>query len=615
MRWPLGLVILATAVLSMGAEPVPLSPAALAASSDGGKLYLACATAKRVLCFDLADRKVSGSIAMAEWPSGVVLVPHQKELVVTCGAPESKVCIVDLVKQKILATVPAGHTTRSPVISPNGKVLYVCNQFNNDLSVIDLVSLKEIHRIGVQREPIAADITKDGKYLLVANHLPAGRADADHDAAVVSVIDLAAGKIVKELGLPDGSGELKDIRVSPDGKYAVLTHIVASFYQATTRIEFGWINANALTIIDLSKMEVLSTVLLDMPHNGAANPWGVAWSSDGGATVAVAHSGTHEVSIIDFKALLAGLASASDRLVRRKSNAILSYESSNEIVDSLPFLVGAHRRIPLPKGDLGPRSIVIVSNTVYTANYFSDTLSAIDLSHPEHGAESIPLGPKQEVSTVRKGEFYFHDARICLEGWQSCSSCHPDGRADGLNWDLLNDGIGNPKNTKSLLLAHKTPPAMALGVRESAEAAVRAGIKHILFTDQPEDVAAAIDEYLKSLKPVPSPHLVHGKLSKAAARGERIFSRAGCAVCHPPGLFTDLRPYDVGTLRSFDRATDKFYTPTLVELWRTAPYLHDGSAATVRDVLTTRNPHDQHGKTSNLSDSEIDDLCAYLLSL
>jgi hypothetical protein len=48
---------------------------------------------------------------------------------------------------------------------------------------------------------------------------------------------------------------------------------------------------------------------------------------------------------------------------------------------------------------------------------------------------------------------------------------------------------------------------------------------------------------------------------------------------------------------------------------RTAPYLHDGSAATVRDVVTMRNRHDRHGKTSNLTAQEIDDLCAYLLSL
>jgi len=124
-----------------------------------------------------------------------------------------------------------------------------------------------------------------------------------------------------------------------------------------------------------------------------------------------------------------------------------------------------------------------------------------------------------------------------------------------------------------------------------------------------------MDEYLKSLKPVPSPQLIQGKFSEPAKRGEKLFSQAGCADCHVPGLYTDLQPHDVGTRAANDKSTDKFYTPTLIELWRTAPYLHNGSAATVRDVVTTRNPHDQHGTTSNLSNQEIDDLSEYLLSL
>lgn len=56
-------------------------------------------------------------------------------------------------------------------------------------------------------------------------------------------------------------------------------------------------------------------------------------------------------------------------------------------------------------------------------------------------------------------------------------------------------------------------------------------------------------------------------------------------------------------------------TPTLRGLWRSAPYLHDGSAPTLRDVLTTRNAGDRHGTTSTLSAAELDDLIAYLLCL
>src|SRR5690242_20043377 len=99
---------------------------------------------------------------------------------------------------------------------------------------------------------------------------------------------------------------------------------------------------------------------------------------------------------------------------------------------------------------------------------------------------------------------------------------------------------------------------MSTEVRESAETAVRAGIQHILFTVQPESVAAALDAWLKSLTPVPSPHLVEGSLSHAAQRGRRLFqsARVGCAGCHPADLWTNLEHYDVGTASVLDRGTE-----------------------------------------------------------
>ena len=56
-------------------------------------------------------------------------------------------------------------------------------------------------------------------------------------------------------------------------------------------------------------------------------------------------------------------------------------------------------------------------------------------------------------------------------------------------------------------------------------------------------------------------------------------------------------------------------TPTLLELWNSPPYLHTGVAATLRDVLVTHNPADQHGVTSGLTDAELDQLVLFLLSL
>ena len=216
----------------------------------------------------------------------------------------------------------------------------------------------------------------------------------------------------------------------------------------------------------------------------------------------------------------------------------------------------------------------------------------------------------------RLGERLFHDATISHQGWQSCASCHPDGRADGLNWDLLNDGIGNPKNTKSLLWSHRTPPAMSHGVRGTAEKAVRSGLRNILFALRPEAEASAIDEYLKALRPVPSPDVVGGELSEAARRGQRLFDdpKVGCVQCHPAPLFTDQKSYAVGTGNRTDRRGDRFDTSTLAECWRTASYLHDGSAVTIEEVLTTKNPKDEHGRASHLTPVEIQDLATYVRS-
>jgi YVTN family beta-propeller protein len=611
------LSLLQTTVLS-AAGPTYLSPAAMVAAPDAKTLYIACATADQVVVFDVPTAKVTRQIALPASPSGLAVSADGARLYVTCGGPDSRVCVVETQTGKVAESIAAGHTAMGPVLSADGKTLFVCNRFDDAIGVIDLAAGKEVRRIPVQREPVAAALTADGTRLLVANHLHTGPADADYVAAVVSVIDVAAGKVVKELQLPNGSGSLQDIRVSPDGKYAVVTHILSRFHLPTTQLERGWMNTNAKTLIDLAKMELLNTVLLDNVDSGAANPWGAAWSADS-KTVCVAIAGTHELSVTDFPGLLAKLAKLPATL---DPNKTYDYNAASRVQADVPndlsFLVGVRRRLKLPEADRGPRAVVVIGAKAYLANYFSDSLSVVDLASQYPKMESFALGPKQPMTSLRKGEFYFNDASICFQGWQSCASCHPgNARVDGLNWDLLNDGIGNPKNTKSMLLSHKTPPAMSMGVREDGKAAVRAGIRHILFTVQPEEVPESMDEYLMALKPVPSPRLVDGQLSDRAKRGEKLYkdAKVGCASCHPVGLYTDLQHYDVGTRGKFDKATDTFDTPTLIELWRTAPYLHDGSATTLEEVLTTKNAHDQHGKTSQLSREEVADLSEYLLSL
>jgi cytochrome c peroxidase len=209
----------------------------------------------------------------------------------------------------------------------------------------------------------------------------------------------------------------------------------------------------------------------------------------------------------------------------------------------------------------------------------------------------------------------------------------------------MNDGITNPKNAKSLVGSWETPPVMALGVRKDMETAVEKGFLFIQFHNVSKADKDAVSAFLRSVKFIPSPfhRNADGSLDEQAKRGEKVFEKAGCAECHPAPLYTDKLMHDVGTRGERDVrvvvedleksadpkakpaaeapaepkavGTDSFDTPTLLEMYRTGPYLHDGRAATLKDVVTIFNKEDKHGETSKLSAQEIDDLVAFLMSL
>ena len=595
---------------------IGLAPVAIAAAPDGKTLYIACAGTSSVMVLDQASAAVVRRVELPGSPSGLALSHDGTRLFVTCTSAASRICEIETTGGKIVRTHPAGYFAGSPVLAPDGKTLYVCNRFEDRVNLHDLSRRSAPVPIAVPRQPIALAVTPDGRRLLVAHHLHEGPADHGYVATRVSVIDVETRRVAARLALPNGSGLLRDIKISPDGRLAAVSHNLAHFQMPTTQVDRGWMNTGALTLIDVSTQSVINTVLLDNIDQGAADPWAIGWTTDS-KTLVVTHAGSHNLSVIDVAALLARLRGLPERADRARQAD--PYSASRVVADvpgDLAFLVGSRTRSRL--NGKGPRSLVVIGSQLFVADYFSDSLERIDLHARILQAVPIALGPPADPSAVRRGELLFNDATLSFQGWQSCASCHSDdARVDGLNWDLLNDGLGNPKNTKSLVWAHRTPPAMSTGVRDNAEAAVRSGLSHILFAVPREDVAGALDCYLRSLEPLPSPRLVEGRLSLAGRRGEALFysPEVGCAACHAGSLRTDLRSHDVGTAGRFDQGQTLFDTPALVELWRTAPFLHDGSCPSLRELITSRNMGNRHGRTSHLSKAQVDDLIEFLLSL
>jgi mono/diheme cytochrome c family protein len=114
-----------------------------------------------------------------------------------------------------------------------------------------------------------------------------------------------------------------------------------------------------------------------------------------------------------------------------------------------------------------------------------------------------------------------------------------------------------------------------------------------------------------------------GSLTADGVAGRAIFKKLGCGFCHTGGDSTDSaqgKLHDVGTLKvtsgmGSGQPLFGIDTPTLNGVWESPPYLHDGSAATLRDVLTTANPDDRHAFTSMLSEVELDQLVSYVQQL
>jgi len=473
-------------------------------------LYLACATGECIQLFDVEKEKVSSQFKV-EGIRELALSPDESRVFAVCGEFKGRLLELDAQNGAVIRSFSAGHTPVSPIVSADGKTLFFCNRFSradqSDVHAFDIASGKIRASAKAIREPISMKLSKDGEFLWVVNHLPLMEATREHVFTSLNIYSSVDLKSVAKLDMPPGSFAIRDSALSNDGRYLFVSHTIGRFTVPTTHLDRGWINTSAVSIFDALGQRYINTVLLDDVMQGAANPWGIAVTDDD-AWLCINASGTHEVVVVN---------------IREMFNRIESATAPNEIMNDLAFLYGAKSRVKL-EGE-GARAIAVKGDLIYVPMYFSDSVNVIEMWDDGPGAGiPLPLEEAVQPDLVRTGEMAFNDATFCYQHWQSCASCHPDARSDGTNWDLLNDGIGNPKQSRSLLYTHRTSPVMITGIRGSAEIAVTKGFSHIQFHEVTQERDDAVNEYLKSLEPIPSPYLTKdGSLGESAKRGKKIF--------------------------------------------------------------------------------------------
>lgn len=301
----------------------------------------------------------------------------------------------------------------------------------------------------------------------------------------------------------------------------------------------------------------------------------------------------------------------------RRSGSDLESESSpvRQLVD-----VGA-----------GPNGIALTRDgrKAYVYNAFDHTVSALGSSGDalgdirEVGERLVIAGDTLAPMAAAGRRLFFSavDARMTSPFVAvSCASCHLEGREDGHVWGFP-DG---PRQTPSLAGRMTTATApfhwsgefSALGDFMSATVKDRMGGQEL-----DEDTVAKLGAFIDAI-PAPDNAFRGEPLTAQQARGAALFAQAKCDTCHSGVAFTNNTNVDVGTFVRSGVLQDAvavirsgLNTPSLLGVGRTAPYLHDGSAPTLKARLMNGRESNLHGMTSQLSDADMDDLVAYLETL
>jgi hypothetical protein len=304
---------------------------------------------------------------------------------------------------------------------------------------------------------------------------------------------------------------------------------------------------------------------------------------------------------------------------------------------------------------LAPQGVELdTAGRLYVQNFMSRSISVFDVNGILAGLENVTgeiarvdvVGDELLSPNVLLGKRIFYNAgdrRMNTDGYISCASCHLDGGEDGQVWDFTGRGEGL-RDTITLRgrggmrhgPVHWTGNFDEIqdfendirfhfrGLGFMSDADFNGGTTSDPLGDRKAGLQPELDAlaaYVASLDETPpSPYRADGgSLTTEALAGKAIFATLNCTNCHSGPDFTDSAPdvrHNVGTIKpdSGSRRGEPLTgldTPTLKGIWNTPPYLHDGSAAKLEDVIG--NP--MHGNASGLDAESQQKLVAYLKQL
>jgi DNA-binding beta-propeller fold protein YncE len=659
------------------AQPRRGNPFAVAVTADGRALVTLrgseLAPGNDLVAVDLASRRVVGRVGVGDRPVAVHLHPDG-DLAVVLSSFSPLAAVVDTGTLQVTSKLEVGYYAEALVFSADGSRMFFTSRASDELIELSVTRSGSALLAGERRavragvNPTAIALSADGAKLYVADQGGLGVRVFDAGALIeIAFIEFNAPVFdLKPMGAYIIATTLNDTNGLPcvddgdfpgeqgDGVFEVIT-------DRTCSRGFGDLQ-NEIAFIDPERDEVAVRYTSDTAEVSEADREG----DHAPALMKVVGALPHSIAVIS------------------PTRAFVTMGASFELIE---LAVDASGPTPLLEVSqawdtgLAPRGVAIDPEARFAAvaNLLGETLSVFDLQTGERDDVAVGVtSPAFPATGAEIGALFFFTSKYATDGDQSCSHCHPDAGGDGKAWGVEVVRRYGRRATIPTRNLHATRPLLVEGVFEETDFSLE--VEGISFRPDFHDSSYVLqvqrrDRFFRERSGallgrgvgftemighlgeflIAEPRLLPSPFPRdtaQVARGRTLYFRfdVACAACHPSPAFASPESFSgITTMARFDRpsrsldpdtsikfienARDGFFNAnTLRGLWdRQGALLHDGRAATIREILLTpdhpclvegergfnesQGAPDTHGGTSHLRCDEIDDLVAFLLTI
>ncbi len=591
-----------------------LSPYNMAVSPDGSRLYVIAQEGNALLVVDTETEKVLDKIKVGERPHSVVIKSDGNTAYVS-NQWSDNIYEIDLSLAEVTDTLYSGGGPAGLVLSHDEQFLIVVDSYSSEVSFVDLKTGSETRRLMAGNNPVAADISPDGDLVYISSRRTLPKPYLTQPITEVTVIDVGRQRVRERLVFKNAY-MMENIAFTPSGDLALTTLIRPKNLIPSIQVEKGWMMTHGIGIIEPGNEGRLVQLITDEPNAYFSDPFDIVITPDGQKAF-VSHSGVDFITAIDLAAVRTLLATSSQEELDTYSNHLGI--SSRYVMKRIPTGSNPKGLILSPDG-----------NYLYVAERLEDRIAVISTGEMET-IRTLELGGPSRITVARKGRRIFNNSGGTFQNQYGCYTCHPDAHEDGLVYNMAGKDMGrNLANTQTLHDIGDIPPYKWNGKNSSVYKQDGMRFSTILTRTEAfdyDELDALVAYIITGIKNPPNlRYNPEGKLTEAQKRGKKIFYRTHdnfgneipegnrCVTCHPPPDFTNMKMADIGTLADTDDPM-LFDAPQLNNVYESAPYLHDGRAATLEEIWTKYNDNDEHGVANDMMKDQLNDLVEYLKSL